>query len=176
MTRAAIILVSAVMIVIPDVANGRSDDRRPLPGPITAETRLGFDGLGPIRIGMTLSEARLAGGLRLPYSPSRASAGCGWAPVGPKALGAALGVWNGIVLAIQLRRSPIRVRGGGRIGDTLTGLRRHYGARLRRDHPNPYVRTLTRGKRRIVFSVDEHSRVDVITVGERPAIDWSHLC
>lgn len=177
MTRRAVTFIAAVALVLAAAAPtaGRPDPPS-LPGPITSATPLDFSGLGPIRIGMSLSEARRASGQRLPYTASTASARCGYAPVGPKSLGATLGVGDGVVLLVQLRRSPIRVRGGGRVGDTLTDLRRQYGARLRRDHHNPYVRTLTEGRRRIVFSVDANNPVDVITAGERPAIDWNHLC
>lgn len=143
----------------------------------TRDSQLDYDRLGPIRIGMTLAEARRASGQPLAYADSIAARpGCGYANVQPRSLGVSLGVLRGVVVTIQLRRSPIGVRGGARIGDSLGALKRRYGVILRRDHPNPYVRTLTSGSHRIVFSVYEGHDVDVITAGRRPAIDWSALC
>lgn len=143
---------------------------------LTSSTPLENDRLGPIRIGMTLAEARRVSGQPLPYVNHAATPRCGAADVQPRSLGVSLGVLNGVVAYIQLRRSPIRVRGGGRIGDSLAALRHWYGASLRRDHVSPHVRTLTRGNHRILFSVYEGHPVDVITAGRRPAIDWNALC
>lgn len=159
-----------------DARQSRGGETAARAAPITAATQLDFDRLGPIRIGMTLAEARRASGQRLPYEDTLSSPGCGAADLTPRSLGVSLGVVEGIVMDIQLRRSPIRVRGGGRIGDTLATLRRLYGARLRRDHPNPYIRSLTRANHRILFSVDGRRPVDVITAGRRPAIDGNSLC
>lgn len=169
----SLVVIAAALALPLGVAATTGTDRR---GGITTETPLDYDRLGPIRIGMTLVEARRVSGQRLPYEDSIANPGCGWADLQPKSLGAALGVANGVVEWIQLRRSAIRVVGGGRMGDSLRTLQRRYRERLRRGHPNPYVRTLTRGTHRIVFSVYERHPVDVITAGRRPWIEHGNLC
>jgi hypothetical protein len=175
---AAATIAGALIVALGSGSDARDAIARPTPkaAALTAGTRLDYDRLGPIRVGMTLAQARRASGQPLPYTDSRVTPGCGFADVQPVALGAALGVVGGVIEVIQLRRTPIRVRGGARIGDSLPTLHRRYGGRLRRNLPNPYVRALTRGNHRIVFSVYERRPVDVITAGRRPAIDFNSLC
>lgn len=98
--------------------------------PVTAR------GIGPLRIGMTLMEARaVLPGLELP--PGSDATGCEFAR-SPALLGVLVMVEDGIVVRVDVDTNSVPTAEGVRVGDPIARARSVYGNRLT-TAPNKYT-------------------------------------
>ena len=100
------------------------------PATVDSDSRLRVDGLGPVRIGMGLKEARAASGLPMAYRESAACAS--FQTDGPPAGLSFTGVDGSDRLDLIIVSEPsIATVSGIKVGSTLAEARRAYGDKLR---------------------------------------------
>lgn len=100
------------------------------PAAVDSDSRLRVDGLGPVRIGMGLEEARAASGLPMAYRESAACAS--FETEGPPAGLSFTGVDGSHRLDLIVVSEPsIATVSGIKVGSTLAEARRAYGEKLR---------------------------------------------
>lgn len=168
MKRPALVLVALVSLVAAAPAHAR----------LTSASRVTTAGVGPIRIGMTIREARRAAGRRILLSAD-VSPGCQVADLLPRAYGVSLLLTRGRVARVYVDRRGIATGSGVRIGDSIQRLKRVYGRRLV-SVPDAYTRAervyeLRFGSRKVTF-LSSRGRVAVISTGRRPEIDYIEGC
>ena len=115
---------------------------------LSDESRLGFEGIGPIKIGMTLAEAAAAVGKPVKVDPNYMLDGCAYAAVegGPKELSFMVGrdkdadPWR-IFRADVNEGSPIATISGIRVGATEAQVKEAYSGKggSYTVGPHPYV-------------------------------------
>jgi hypothetical protein len=94
-------------------------------------------GVGPLRIGMTVAQARSAlPGLEVPKESEEK--GCGYARGGGLAPGVSVMIEDGTVVRIDVETSAITTADGARVGDSTARVTSIYGARLS-SSPNKYT-------------------------------------
>lgn len=126
--RSPFLLLLAVAIGCERVDQGASDSaaiQRPSE-PQRAVTKFGID---PIRVGMTLSEARAA----LPkfeLSAGADSLGCDYPAVEGLPEGVLVMVDQGLVVRVDVTRSGVPTAEGARVGDTEQRIQELYGSRV----------------------------------------------
>lgn len=146
--------------------------------------RLSTDGLGPLKIGMTISQVQDQ--IDANFSPMQLGGQDGPAPgrcisgyVGPASMKVpVLGTGYRIaVVTVANRRNA--TKSGIRVGDSVAKLRRAYGSRLTAVR-NFYVQTETdweyaRGNRKIRFYTP-NGKVVSMDAGRKPEIDYVEGC
>lgn len=114
------------------------------PERLTSESRLSLDGIGPVRVGMTLAEASAAGGVQLRLFEQPPGPECRYAgPERGSGLGDELGfmVYEGRIVSIDIGiMGPDRIRTVSGIGKGATEAEvlRTYAGRIRTES-HPYV-------------------------------------
>ena len=128
------------------------------------------DGLGPLRIGMTVKQARAALGREM-ASDDEFSESC--KPYGVTGLeGLGLIFADGRLDSIDINlKAPWRTAAGIGLGDTEAAVRKAYGRAIVRtknayeDPPAAYLTIKGRHGRGIKFTTDSHRRIEAIDVG-----------
>lgn len=149
--------------------------------PVTADSRITQNGIGSLRIGMTLAQAQRRSGQRIDYQRfDAASDACGIGRLVPTSLGVTMLTTDLRIAVLDVDEPGIATRAGIEVGDTAAALRRAYGSRLR-SQPSKYdprsrdyeVRF---GQRKLVFYADGQGRIGQIAGGRRPEIDYVEGC
>lgn len=145
-----------------------------------------FDGAGPVRVGMTVDEARAAlGGDFAAEGAGAEPGGCEYARSAAAPPGLAFMVEEGRVVRVDVRdSSAVATRMGARVGDTEERVRALYGGRMR-IQPHKYVeggRYLVvlpeeprDGRLRMIFETDGE-RVTRYRAGTTPQVEWVEGC
>lgn len=150
------------------------------PAPLGSDSRLRVDGLGPVRIGMGLKEARAASGLPMAYRESGACVS--FQTDGPPAGVSFTGVDGSHRLDLIVVSEPsIDTVSGIKVGSTLADVRRAYGDKVRG--------SVQDGWGKLVFRPDDASldhlalgllfsegRVAGIWAGLRVAVEADEIC
>lgn len=141
-------------------------------------SRITTAGVGPLRIWMTVDQARRATGRRITVSSP--NAGCRFGQLYPRRLGVSLLLTRGRIARIYVGRRGIATRSGVRVRDSTARLRRIYGKRLV-VRSGPYSRRdrlyeLRFGNRKVTFFSLRDRVVDVISTGRKPEIDYIEGC
>jgi phage tail sheath protein FI len=112
-------------------------------GRLTEQSKVAIDGIGPIRVGMTLAEAEKSAGVQLIEKGGRASSGCYyvWPKTGPQDLGFMVSSDRADEQMIKskdrisrvdvFRNSRITTLSGAKIGDTEARIKALYPGRIR---------------------------------------------
>ncbi len=142
---------------------------------LPSDARLTTAGLGPIKIGMTVSQVEAAGKRDLVFEGGDVNAPCATASLGTKLFGL---FSKGRLARIYVRSRVYRTRTGIRVGDTERKARGAY--RGLAVSPHKFVRgghylKLTVGTRRLVFETDGR-RVTEMSSGRKPEIDYVEGC
>lgn len=139
-----------------------------------------FDGVGPLRVGMTREEAgaALPDGLHWPSGPVE---GCDFAFVQGMGEGLRLMVSNGRIARVDVNAPSIPTEAGARVGDLQARIRQLYGPGVQiqphKYEAGHYLIVSAPGDtlRRLIFE----TRGDTVTrfrAGRRPEVDWVEGC
>lgn len=150
----------------------------PSAGAIGRSARITKNGLGSVRIGMTVSQVEAANGREVSGLNNNAGGGdCYSGTLGSKVYALFTG---DILTRIYVNTSRYRTRKGIHVGSTAAGVYRRYGSRLR-SAPHAYVPggrylTVTTGRRRVLFETSNTGRVTSISTGRAPEVDYIEGC
>lgn len=149
--------------------------------------QLGFDGLSPVRVGMTLAQAEQAlhAKLSIGFPNDDGPTGCGIAQIDGRNNPFSYMIENGRVTRADLGgegvTSSIRTAKGIGLGSSISDIRRAYGKQAK-SHPNAYEESepdfeikSTDGKAAMIFET-EHGRVVRIHVGRLPSVEYIEGC
>jgi hypothetical protein len=112
-------------------------------GRLTEQSKVAIDGIGPVRVGMTIAEAEKSAGVQLLEKGGRASGGCYyvWPKTGPQDLGFMVSSDRADEQMIKskdrisrvdvFRNSRITTLSGAKIGDTEARIKALYPGRIR---------------------------------------------
>ena len=156
----------------------------PLPAQpaLTEASRLVINGIGPIRVGMTVAEAERASGVRLVQAYGDAACAV-FAPQGePEDL--RFVVTNGRIATVETFNSLIQTVSGANVGDTVDEVLAMYPGRLevRPSEAVPNGQDLIfvprdQGDRRFrVYFVTQNGQVIQIRAGRLPEVSWYEGC
>jgi len=133
---------------------------------------------GPLRVGMTVSQAATAmgGGFS---APSGYSGGCGYAALTRAPAGLAVMLQDGRIARFEVRSGAITTAEGARIGDTEARIKSIYGSRVTTT-PHKYLAgghylTVGSGANRVVFETDG-SKVTEYRSGKTPEVEQVERC
>jgi len=115
------------------------------------EWTVGFDGFGPVKIGMTPKEVNKVLDVRNPDPPEVLSEECYYLVPTRRIKKIQFMVFSGVVTRIDVDNSEIQTNLGARIGDSEARLKKLYGARLKIE---PHFYSGTDGRYLTVLSSD----------------------
>jgi hypothetical protein len=150
--------------------------------PVTNHSRLTQNGLGSMRLGMTVNQAQRRTGQQIQnnlFTPGDTS--CGIAQLFPESLGVNMQTTNLRIWVINVTQPGITTRAGIQLGDTAQDLRRAYRSRLR-SHPNKYTPKARDywvafpRNRKLVFYANPQGQITQISSGRKPEIDFVEGC
>lgn len=140
-----------------------------------ASWELGPDGLGEIRIGMTVGEVQRATGRGMVRDEFGFPQCQSWTLEGaPSGLG--ITTDDGKVARIDISNRRWTTTRGIRIGDGAGKVKQRYGVQTR---PHAYTRghyLVTRGKHRLVFETSSSGKVTRFRAGRRPHVEYVEGC
>ncbi|MCW3024430.1 MAG: hypothetical protein JWR30_3752 [Conexibacter sp.] len=151
---------------------------------VTLGSRLSTGGLGPLKIGMSVSAAGDVVGSG--FDPTQLSGespadnACFWGGISPKRYGVSvLGTGFRIAVVFVSKRSVATTR-DIRVGDSVAKLFRAYGSGLHAK-PNFYSPSeihyeLAVGNRKLLFYVSRAGKVSGMQAGRKPEIDYVEGC
>lgn len=150
-----------------------------------ASWRAGVDGVGPIRLGMTLDQARKVSGVewtedpRDPGDDNWPACHYAWpAPGGQLQFDIGLMLEQGIVTRIDVAATEVATLSGARIGDTEGSVVEHYAGRAKPGSESDGTRILSiypEQQRQMVFLL-ESSHISAYRVGQVPAVQYEEGC
>ncbi len=138
-------------------------------------------GLGPVRAGMTVAQARAALGGELTVTGSAPA--CGYAASRHLPAGVNFMITDGKIARVQVLRGSVATAAGARIGDSEQRVRELYAGHVASSphkYTNGHYLTVTPestadSSMRIVFETDG-SRVTVYRSGMLPQVEWVEGC
>jgi len=150
------------------------------PKPMDGNAVIGFSGVGPIELGMTIDQARKAARRGI-VAGSEVTKGCRHDTVLPRRFGLTTLRFNKKIRVLYVTRTAMPTAKGIRVNDTLNRLRSKYGSKLqeRGSDVSPETRIFElhgRGTREIQFSVNAQDKIFQIATGLRPEVDFSEGC
>jgi hypothetical protein len=138
--------------------------------------RVTADGIGPVRVGMTLAEVEAAAGVRL---AALASDGCEYRPLRSPDGNVLAMFTGGRVARIDVREPAAATAAGVHVGDTSTRVRELYGnavvATPHKYTDGQYLTVPLRVSRRLIFETDG-SVVTRYRAGRLPEVEWVEGC
>ena len=150
------------------------------PSPWARQWVVDFDGVGPLRIGMTKAEAHAALGMAIDW-PDVPDESCAYGSVRGMNDAVSFLIADGRIGRVDVKSPRIPTRAGARIGDTEAHVRQLYGAAVLTE-PHKYqaghyliVPAPGDTTRRLIFETN----VDTVTTyraGIRPIVDWVEGC
>ena len=168
----------AVLVLLPAAA-ASARPAAEKPKPLDGTAVIGFDGVGPIELGMTIAEARKAARTGI-VGGSEVTKGCRHDTVLPRRFGLTTLRFKGKIRVLYVRRTAMPTAKGVRVNDSLERLQSKYSGLIERPSD---VSAETRifelhgkGTREIQFSVDGADRITQIATGRRPEVDFSEGC
>jgi hypothetical protein len=144
---------------------------------LTARSHITTAGVGRIKIGMTVSEARRRSGSNIVVHT--VNPGCESGSASPKRLGVGVLSRNFRIAVLYVTKRGIATKSGVRVRDSVSRLLQVYRGRLvkRPEFYNPqyYNYELRDGNRKVIFSTD-NKKVTMITTGRKPEVDYVEGC
>lgn len=143
---------------------------------LSSSDRITKDGLGDLKIGMSISQTGAALGKTLDVERTDGSA-CGTAALGSKVLG----LFTGSTLTrIYINTPRYQTRKGVHVGDRASDVYAAYGKNVS-SQPHKYVRggrylRVTTKRRRVVFETSGTGRITSISTGRTPEVDLVEGC
>jgi hypothetical protein len=160
--------------------------------PATADTpasplsawRVSLDAVGPIRLGMTLAQARKAAGMALTEQPLRGDAAAwrachyAWPTAGGQLrLDLGLMLEQDVVTRIDIATPDVATRSGARVGDPEDSVTARYAGHLQvaADGAAHYLIVYPDQPRQMIFQAEE-GKVTAYRIGQLPAVHYSEGC
>lgn len=163
MTRRRVLACLPIVAVIGLAVPASADP----PGLVPTVSKIRPDGIGKVKIGMTVKQAREAAGVHMVRSRLR---DCVYLVSGPPGTGQGptLRFQGGRLRRVHVARPEFATKRGVEVGDSVRELRRKY-SRLRRDIDlgGGYSLVWKRGKGRLMFTI-ANGKVDAIAGGPAP--------
>ena len=150
------------------------------PKPLDGNAVIGFDGVGAIKLGMTIDEARKASRRGI-VAGSEVTKGCRHDTVLPRRFGLTTLRFDKKIRVLYVTRTAMPTAKGIRVNDTLARLKSKYGSKLleRGSDVSPETTIFElhgKGRREIQFSVNAAEKIFQIATGLRPEVDFSEGC
>ncbi len=152
---------------------------------LTKESKVAIDGIGPIRVGMTVSEASVAAGTKLVSTGYSGAPGCFYFRPQNSPKDVAFMVIGDRIARVDIwRNSPVTTISGARIGDTEERIKSLYPGRIQvsqhsyvpKGHYLTFVPKDPSDKNyRIVFETDG-KRVTEYRAGKLPEVQYIEGC
>src|SRR3989442_5364238 len=172
--RFAIALLSTTLIV---AARGPTQGAAPW--------KVGLRRVGPVRYGMTLSEASRALGETLSVEPTERGEGCDYIHPSAAPRGVSFMVLDPVIERVDVRSGDVATVSGAHIGSTEDEIKALYPDRIE-VQPHPYdapgghyllyiPRDASDSAFRIIFETDG-KRVTTFRAGRRPAVEYIEGC
>jgi hypothetical protein len=163
--------------------DAHADSAAPPPDAVAPEARWTVTpaGIGPLRAGMTLADARAALGAPLPDPPPGAE--CAHVPVGGAPGEVLAMIVDGRVARIEVKDGAVATDRGARVGDSEARIDSLYRGRVRRE-PHKYTdgsylvveaEAPADAAQRLVFETDG-TKVVEYRAGLMPAVSWVEGC
>ena len=174
-----LLAATALLALLPAAAaSARPAGERPKP--MDGNAVIGFDGVGPIELGMTIVQARKAARRGI-VGGSEVTTGCRHDTVLPRRFGLSTLRFKGKIRVLYVTRTAMPTAKGVRVNDTLNRLRSKYGSKLqeRGTVVSPETRIFElhgKGTREIQFSVNAQDKIFQIATGLRPEVDFAEGC
>ena len=173
-----LILTAAIALLGAGTASARPAAERPKP--MDGNAVIGFGGVGPIELGMTLDEARKAA-RRTIVAGQEVTKSCRHDTVLPRRFGLTTLRFAKKIRVLYVTRTAMPTAKGIRVNDTLARLKSKYGSKLiaRPSDVSPETTIYEmhgRGVREIQFSVNAEEKIFQIATGLRPEVDFSERC
>ena len=175
--RSAAALAAALLLLLVPAAEAAKKKPKRLDG----NAVISFRGVGPIKLGMSLKQARKAARRTISNGPI-VTAGCRHDQVFPKRFGLSTLRFNGKIRVLYVTRTAMPTSRGVRVNDSLARLQSKYGSALteRPSDVSPETRIFELhgdGGREIQFSVNSlTNRIFQIATGLAPEVDFSEGC
>ena len=173
MKRLALILL--LVLAVPAGAQPARDK----PKPIDGNAEINFRGVGPIKLGMGINEARKAARRGI-LGGKEVTKDCRHDTVLPRRFGLGTLRYKLKIRVLYVTRTAMPTARNIRVNDSVTRLKAKYGSRLRERGSDVSLTTrifeLHSGNREIHFSVGENGRIFQIATGLRPEIDFPEGC
>ena len=174
-----LLALTAVLALLPAAA-ASARPAAEKPKPLDGTAVIGFDGVGPIELGMTIAEARKAARTGI-VGGSEVTTGCRHDTVLPRRFGLTTLRMRGKIRVLYVRRTAMPTAKGIRVNDSLARLQSKYGSKLieRPSDVSAAIRIFElhgKGTREIQFSVSAADRITQIATGRRPEVDFSEGC
>lgn len=150
------------------------------PKPLDGNAVISTAGVGPIELGMTITEARKAARTGI-VGGSEVTKGCRHDTVLPRRFGLSTLRFKGKIRVLYVTRTAMPTAKGVRVNDTLNRLRSKYGSKLQERPSDVSLETRIfelhgKGTREILFSINAQDRIFQIATGLRPEVDFSEGC
>lgn len=139
--------------------------------------RLRLDGIGPVKVGMTIPQAREAAGVAITTPIDELDNGCGYSEV-PSMHGVSFMVLDGTIARVDVD-SGAATEAGIKVGDDVAKVRKAYGSKIK-EEPHEYVQggqylSVRSGSYSLLFETDG-SKVTTMRSGESDAVALVEGC
>jgi hypothetical protein len=150
------------------------------PKPLDGNAVISTAGVGPIKLGMTIDEARKAARRGIVAGPE-VTKGCRHDTVLPRRFGLGTLRFNKKIRVLYVTRTAMPTAKGIRVNDTLNRLRSKYGSKLQERASDVSLETRIfelhgKGTREMQFLVNAQDKIFQIATGLRPEVDFPEGC
>jgi hypothetical protein len=173
-----LLALTAALALLPAAASARPAAETPKP--LDGNAVIGFEGVGAIKLGMTIAEARKAARRGI-VAGSEVTKGCRHDEVLPRRFGLTTLRFNKKIRVLYVTRTAMPTAKGIRVNDTLNRLKSKYGSKLQQRGSDVSLETTIyelhgKGTHEIQFSVNSAQKITQIATGLRPEVDFSEGC
>ena len=176
MSRLAAIVALALVLPASTAAARPAQEK---PEPMTGNAVISFKGVGPIKLGMTIAEARKAARRGI-IAGQEVTQGCRHDTVLPRRFGLSTLRMDKKIRVLYVTRTAMPTAKGIRVNDTLDRLRSKYGSKLVERGSEVSLETrifeLRSGNRELQFAVGASDKIFQIATGLRPEVDFPEGC
>ncbi len=174
-----LLALTAVALLAPvAVASARTATEPPKQ--LDGNAVIGFDGVGPIELGMTIDQARKAARRGIVARPE-ITKGCRQDTVLPRRFGLSTLRFEKKIRVLYVTRTAMPTAKGIRVNDTLNRLESKYGSKLTERGSDVSLETRIfelqgKGRREMQFLVNAQEKIFQIATGLRPEVDFPEGC
>ncbi len=169
----------ALILLLVLAAPAQAMPAKEKPKKLDGNAEISFKGVGPIKLGMTIAEARKASKTGI-SGGGEISPGCRHDKVFPRRFGLDTLRFKGKIRVLYVTRTAMPTAKGIRVNDSLERLQDKYGSKLQERGSEVSLTTrifeLHKGNREIQFSVGENGRITQIATGLPPEVDLAEGC
>jgi hypothetical protein len=174
----ALPLLLLLLALLPASASARTAAERPKP--LDGNAVISFDGVGAIKLGMTIGEARKAARRGI-VAGQEVTKGCRHDTVLPRRFGLGTLRFEKKIRVLYVTRTAMPTAKGIRVNDTLNRLRSKYGSKLTERASDVSLETRIfelqgKGRREMQFLVNAEEKIFQIATGLRPEVDFPEGC